>query len=206
MRYKLPEIALAVAALALPACGGGGGGYSAPGGGGGGGGGGVIVPPGVGALTIGLALPSGTIGVENDPVIGTVAGFTQAVYSQTLGFAPGTQVTIRNLSSTTPHTLNVLSTTSFPANPALSTGPSGTAGTLNANFASGTIAAGGSIGPVTLTAGTYYLGCAYHYIPAAGVASMRTALMVAAAATPGPQATPQPSVGGGGGGCVGGYC
>lgn len=165
------------------------------------------IPPGVSALTIGLALPSGTIGVENDPVAGTIAGFTQTVYSQTLGFSPGTQITIKNLSSTTPHTLNVLSTTAFPASPSISPAPAGTAGTLDANYASGSISAGGSIGPVTLTAGTYYLGCAYHYIPSTGVASMRTALRVAAAATPGPQATPQPSVGGGGGGgCVGGYC
>lgn len=204
MRFNFPGIALTIAALSLAACGGGGGGgIAAPPAGGGG----VVVPPGVGPLTIGLALPTGTIGVENDPVFGIVGGFTQQVYSQVMAFSPGTAITIKNLSSTTPHTLNgigtVSGTPSFPAAPSLTTGPAGTAGKLDASYASGTIAPNATVGPVTLSAGTYYLGCAFHY----SSNQMRSALVVAAAATPGPQATPQPSgPGGGGPGCVGGYC
>jgi hypothetical protein len=205
MHSKVPGIALSIAALALAACGGGGGGYSPPGGGGGG----VVIPqpPGVQALVIGLALPTGTIGVENDPMFGTVGGFTQQTYSQVLAFSPGASVKIQNLSSTTIHTLNVVGTVtgapSFPANPALTTGAAGTPGTLDANFASGNIAPGASIGPLTLVAGTYYIGCAYHYL----TNTMRTALVVAPAATPGPQATPLPSgTTPPGGGCIGNYC
>ena len=207
MRIKFPEI-LCVALISLAACGGGGsggGGYSAPTTGGS-----TPAPPtGVASLTIGVALPSGTIGVENDPVYGIVGGYTQAVYSQVMAFAPGASVRIQNLSSTTTHTLNVIGTVSgapsFPANPTLSSAAAGTPGTLDANYASGNIAPGAIVGPVTLTAGTYYLGCAYHYL---SPNNMRSALVVAAAATPGPQATPQPTTGGGvgGSGCVGSYC
>lgn len=205
MHSKFPGIVLSVAALALAACGGGGGGYSAPVAGGGGGP--VPQPPGVQALVIGLALPSGTIGIENDPVFGMVGGFTQQTYSQVLGFAPGANIKVQNLSSTTIHTLNVLGTVtgapSFPANPALTTTASGTPGMLDANFASGNIAPGASIGPLTLVAGTYYIGCAYHYTSN----TMRSALVVSAAATPGPQATPLPAgTTPPGGGCIGNYC
>lgn len=205
MRSKFPGIALSIAALTLAACGGGssgGGGASLPVAGV------PVQPPGVAALVIGVALPTGTIGVENDPTFGTVGGFTQQTYSQVLAFAPGASVKIQNLSSTTIHTLNVVGAVSgppsFPANPALSTGASGTPGTIDANFASGNIAPGATIGPFTLVAGTYYIGCAYHYLSN----TMRSALVVAPAATPGPQATPVPSSGnpGGGTGCVGSYC
>lgn len=205
MLCKFSGIALSIAALTLAACGGGGGGYSAPVGGGGGGG--LPQPPGVQGLVIGLALPTGTIGVENDPVFGTVGGFTQQTYSQVLGFAPGASVKIQNLSSTTIHTFNVIGTVSgapsFPANPALSTSASGTPGMLDANYASGNIAAGATVGPLTLVAGTYYIGCAYHY----QANTMRSALVVSAAATPGPQATPLPAnTSPPAGGCIGNYC
>jgi len=133
------------------------------------------------------ALPSSAIGVENDPTYGTIAGFTQTVYSQTLAFAPGSQIMIAN-GQTAPHTFNVLSTASFPVAPALSTTASGGA-TIASGFASGTIAPGTMAGPFTLTGGTYYIGCAYHYISS----TMRTVLVVAAGASPGPQATPAPS-------------
>jgi len=133
------------------------------------------------------ALPSSAIGVENDPTYGTIAGFTQTVYSQTLAFAPGSQIMIAN-GQTATHTFNVLSTASFPVAPALSTTASGGA-TIASGFASGTIAPGTMAGPFTLTGGTYYIGCAYHYISS----TMRTVLVVAAGASPGPQATPAPS-------------
>jgi plastocyanin len=122
-----------------------------------------------------------------------------------LAFPPGTTVTIKNLSSTEVHTLNVLSTSAFPAKPAtISTSASG-GSSLAAGFATGNIPAGGSMQVTLNTPGTYYIGCAYHYNDAA---SMRDVLMVSSSATPGPQATPPPSggSGGGGGGCTGPYC
>lgn len=188
--------ALLIAGIAsLAACGGGGGGTTPPSPGGGGG---STPPPGVGAQTIGMALPSGAIGMVNTSPFGLVGGYTQTVYSQVIAFPPGTTITLKNLSSNTPHTLNVLSTTGFPSNPSLSTTASG--GTsLGTNFASGAIAPGATMSITLSTPGTYYIGCAFHYASN----GMRDVVMVSASATPGPQATPQPSTGGGGGG--GGY-
>lgn len=190
--------ALVFAGIAsLTACGGGGG-YSPPSGGGGGGS--QPPPSGVGTKTVGLALPDGTIGTVHSS-FGVVGGYTQSTYSQVLAFAPGTTITLKNLSSNTVHTLNVLSTSGFPANPALSAAAAG-GSDLAAGFASGNIPAGGTMTVTLNTPGTYYIGCAYHFHDAV---SMRDVLMVSASATPGPQATPQPS-GSGGGGCTGIYC
>jgi plastocyanin len=179
-------------------------------GGGGGSGGGSVTPgsgptstpapspTGVAANTIGIALPTGPIGTVNSATYGTVGGYTQMTYSQTLAFAPGTTVTIKNLSTTNAHTLNVLSTSAFPASPTLSTAASGTT-SLDANYASGSIAPGGSVTVTLSNPGTYYIGCAYHYMDSP---SMRDVLLVSANATPGPQATVAPSAtappGGGG--------
>lgn len=187
------------AAAALAACGGGyggGGSYVAPGGGGGNG------PGGVGSLTIGFALPDGTIGTVDSAPFGKIGGYTQKVYSQVLAFPPGTVVTLKNLSTGTPHTLNVLSMSAFPASPAsLSTTASGSS-TLDANFRSGTINSGATMSVTLANAGTYYIGCAYHYNDAV---SMRDVLEVSSSATPGPQATPPPGSSGGGGSGGGGY-
>ncbi|HEV2260932.1 MAG TPA: hypothetical protein VGR69_01420 [Candidatus Rubrimentiphilum sp.] len=190
---------LATVAVSLAACGGGyggGSGYTAPGGGTTG------TPTGVGSFTIGFALPDGTIGQVNDPTFGKVGGYTQNVYSQTIAFPPGTTVTLRNLSAATDHTLNVLSTTGFPASPTLSTNASG-GSTLAAGYSSGTVHGGGTLSLLLANAGTYYIGCAYHYMDAV---SMRDVIQVNAAATPGPQATPQPSGASPPGGCTGLYC
>lgn len=204
-KTRIAIFCLAALAVALPACGGGasGGSTTPPGSSGGT----TSSPPtGVSSLTIGFALPDGTIGVVNDPTFGTVGGYTQNVYSQTIAFPPGTVVTIRNLSSATDHTLNVLSTTGFPAAPSLPTTASGGT-TLAAGYTSGTIHGGQSASVTLATAGTYYIGCAYHYMDAI---SMRDVIQVSAAAVPGPQATPQPTSGGGGfgggNGCQGPYC
>jgi hypothetical protein len=184
---------LAVAAVLLAACGGGGGG-AAPAAA-------VVTTPATTAPTqaptatpqvITMALPGASaIGTETDPTFGAVAGYTEQTYSQVLAFAPGAQIMIVNgqpASSATPHTLNVLSQTSFPANPTIATTASGGT-TLAAGFASGSINAGSQIGPITLTAGTYYIGCGFHYLSNA----MRTVLLVAANTNPGPQATPVPA-------------
>jgi len=204
-KTRIALFCLAALAVSLAACGGGAaGGYSPPGTTGGT----TSSPPtGVSSFTIGFALPDGTIGVVKDPTFGTVGGYTQNVYSQTIAFPPGTVVTLRNLSTSTDHTLNVLSTTGFPAAPSLPTTASG--GTaLTAGYTSGTIHGGQSVSVTLSTPGVYYIGCAYHYMDAI---SMRDVIQVSSSAVPGPQATPQPSsggggFGGGGNGCIGPYC
>jgi len=194
-----PALAFVVIA-ALAACGGGGGGT-------------VYTPPAPGPSTstqqvIGLALPQSSIGVEPDPTWGAVGGFTQATYSQVLAFAPGAQVMVKNLgsgASAQPHTLDVIASgvtpgMAFPASPSLSPNAAG-GSSIGSGFASGTLTAGQLLGPFTLVQGTYFIGCAYHYVSN----GMRDVLIVQPAAAPGPQATPPPS-GGGGNPCPGGYC
>ncbi len=203
-KTRIAVFCLAALAVSLAACGGGAAGGAAPPGSTGT----TSSPPtGVSSLTIGFALPDGTIGVVNDPTFGTVGGYTQNVYSQAIAFPPGTVVTIRNLSTSTDHTLNVLSTTGFPAAPSLPTTASGGT-TLAAGYTSGTLHGGQSASITLANAGTYYIGCAYHYMDAI---SMRDVIQVSASAVPGPQATPQPTaggggLGGGGNGCIGAYC
>lgn len=202
MLKKIALLSLVAFAASLAACGGGGGGssYSPPSTTGG-----STPPPPLNATTVGIALPTGSIGYENDPTWGSVGGYTQKTYSQVLAFAPSTTITLVNLSSTTTHTFNVIGTASgppanFPVSPTFSTANSGA--TLNNTYSSGNIAPGGSV-TVTLpsTPGTFLIGCAYHY----GSNQMRDVIQVSASATPGPQANPPPS-GGGGSGCVGYYC
>ena len=190
----------AIAALALAACGGGGGG----GGYGGGGGGGMNPPPptGVGANTIGVSLPTSTIGVENDPTWGVVGGFTQSVRSQVLAFPVGATITITNLSSGTVHTLNVVGTSggpppSWPAGAGGATASGG--GVLSSTYASGNLNPGASVAVMLSNPGTFLIGCSYHYVSN----TMRTVLQVSNSAVPGPQATPPPGGGGGGGGGYG---
>jgi plastocyanin len=179
-------------AAAVAACGGGYGGgssYSPPGTSPG------APPGGVGAMTIGFALPSGAIGTINTS-FGLIGGYTQSVYSQVIAFPPGTTVTLKNLSSTTQHTLNVLSMSSFPASATLDTSASG-GSTLTSTYRSGTMNPGATTTLTLANAGTYFIGCAFHYMDNP---SMRGIIEVSSSATPGPQATPQPNSGGGGGG------
>jgi len=197
MDKRISIVAL-LAAAALAACGGGSGGagYAPPGGGG------PTAAPTVAPLAVGVALPTTGIGSVADPTFGQVAGYTQRTYSQTLAFPVGSTITVSNLSASTPHTLDVVSTTGFPANPALTTTASG--GGMSATYASGKINGGQSVTIALSTAGTFYFGCAFHYLSAP---QMRDVIQVSNTATPGPQATPDPGLGGGGGtGCVGIYC
>lgn len=195
MQKKLiTSVAFAAVAL-LVACGGGG--YSAPGGGNGGGGGGGG-GGGVSGDTIGMSLPTSSIGHENDPSWGAVGGYTQSARSQVIAFPPGTTITIKNLSSTIKHTLNVISTTSgppanFPSNPSLSISASGGT-TFGAGYASGSVNPGDSVSVTLANPGTYLVGCAYDYVNY----NMRDVIEVSSSATPGPQATSPPSGGGGG--------
>ena len=179
-----------IAGAALAACGGGGSGSSpavavattAP----------TATPvPTAAPQVITMSLPDGSaIGQENDPTYGLIGGYTQTKYSQVLGFVTGSQVMISNGQGTAiPHTLDVVSQTSFAtgATPLPTTASGGTS--LAAGFASGSINSGAQIGPIALaTAGIYYIGCGFHFVSD----TMRTVLVVAAAATPGPQATPVP--------------
>jgi hypothetical protein len=196
--FGIGAVVFALAAT-LAACGGGGGGTAA-------GGGGIPSNP-VQTTTpvstqqvVTMALPTTAIGIEQDPTYGTIGGYTQALYSQTLAFAPGSQIMISNGQAGTPHTFGVDSTTGFDASgAALNTSATG-GSTIQAGFNTGSVNGGASAGPFTLASGTYYVGCAFHFQSN----TMRTVLTVAASATPGPQATAPPGQatpppGGGGG-------
>jgi len=174
------------------------------GGGGGGGGNGpmpVQTPTPTTQNQVTMALPTSVIGTTTAGALGAIGGYTQSVYSQTLGFVPGQQIMIKNGQSTTPHTLGDTGASgSFPAGQPATLTLAGTgSSTLSAGWQSGTINPTQSIGPITLSAGTYLIGCAYHYASN----GMRDVLVVAAGATPGPQASPPPGStpppGGGGG-------
>jgi plastocyanin len=142
--------------------------------------------------TVGEELPSAGLGTYSSPYWkATVGGFTQSQYSQTLGFLPGTKITLRNLSPTTGHTLNVLAAAknppaNFPANPALLSSPAGH-GILEPGYRSGEVQPGKSVTIVLSKAGTYLIGCAFHYHD-----GMRDIFVVATNAKPGKEATPPP--------------
>jgi hypothetical protein len=152
-----------------------------------------------GNLAITAVLPAHTIGVGYPPDIGhvlskfwkaDVAGYTQSGRSQVLGFPPGTQLKITNISKgTEDHTLNVIKKishppASFPKNPTLLFTPSG-GHELITGYRSGTIKPGMSV-TVTLHKGIFLIGCAYHYLSN----GMHDVIVVSAGATPGPTATP----------------
>ena len=201
MYRKFAALSLALVAAALVACGGRGAGPSVlPASGG------MTLPQVDGDLSMTAVLPAHTVG-EELPSEGvgaikmakwraTVGGFTQTQYSQTLAFPPGITITIRNLSKTNAHTFNVVkvvtgTTATFPKNPTLSFTAHGQ-GQLGAGYASGTIMPGKSVKLTLTKAGTYLIGCAFHY-----KFGMRDVLIVSSNdPDPGPQATP-PSSGGG---------
>ena len=145
------------------------------------------------ARTIGEELPGEGLGTVHATYWkAVVGGFTQTQYSQTLAFPPGTKITIRNLSKSLPHTLNVIKMVSgppadFPANPTLLTTANG-GGKLSATYRSGVIGPGKSVTVTLGKAGKYLIGCAYHYSQ-----GMRDVLLVSNTAKPGQQATPPPA-------------
>lgn len=213
MRFYESAAAIAVAAISLAACGGGGGGgmstssppayptaapTTAP----------TTAPTGAPTAApqvIKIALPQGSMGSYTDPVFGTIGGYTQNTSSQVLGFVPGAQVMLQNVAPSTPHTFSVIGTAGFSAVPSM--GPSG-GNTIGAGFASGAINGGQLIGPFTLAQGTYYFGCAFHYVPSGSTPSMRDVIVVQPGAQPGAQATPVPQPTGTNTPytCPGGYC
>jgi plastocyanin len=189
------SIAIALTVAVLAACAGHNGGNA-------GSNGGVVTLPGLPGLSLTAKLPSGgnTI-IEELPSegIGTVhdrhwhsmfGHFSQQQFSQALGFPPGTEITIKNISASEEHTLNVVGVIDgpparFPHHPKLSFSPSG--GKLGKGYASGPIPIGGSIIVKLGKRGIYLIGCAYHYEQ-----GMKDVLVVAPNATPGPQGTPPP--------------
>ncbi|MGC1379590.1 MAG: SCO family protein [Candidatus Baltobacteraceae bacterium] len=185
MRYRGPAAGLLMLiACAIAACTNGGG-LSTIGGNGGGG-----TPSPLPSQAIGVAIPTGKIGVVNDPTWGTVSGYTQNQTSQVLAFPPGAKITVTNLSSVDPHTLNVIAVASappanFPPSPSISFYPNGH-GVLGPGYASGTLNPGSSITVTLKNPGIYLIGCAYHYVEFA----MRDVIQVVAGATPGPTASP----------------
>lgn len=197
MLRKLLALAIALAGLAVSACGGraGVGGNSA-------GVETVMLPPmgndlmvvaTVPAHTIGEELPSEGLGtIHSSKWQATVGGFTQKSYSQTLGFKPNTKLTILNLSKSVTHTLDVVEEikgppAKFPKNPKLPVQKQ-LAGKLESGYASGPIKPGKSVTVHLIKPGTYLIGCAFHYHE-----GMRDVLVVEANASPGPQATPPPT-------------
>ncbi len=186
MMLRKPALWLAtLAAAAFAACTNGGG-LGSPGGSGG------ATPSPLPSAGIGAGIPTGKIGVENDPVWGMVSGYTQTQTSQVLAYPPGAKITIENLSSTTPHTLNVIAQTGgpppkWPQNPTLSFSPMGH-GVLGTGYASGSLDPGASVQVTLSDPGIYLIGCAYHYVEF----NMRDVIEVVAGATPGPTASPGP--------------
>jgi hypothetical protein len=161
----------------------------------------MALPPIDDTLSIAATLPSDTIGEElpreglgdiSSPLWhANLGGFTQRDYSEALAFPPGTKITIRNLSKTTPHTLDVIAEikgppAAFPAHPTLSLAARG-GDKLQAGYASGIIQPGHSI-TVVLKKGIYLIGCAFHYSQ-----GMHDVIVVEDGAKPGPQATPLPT-------------
>jgi plastocyanin len=140
--------------------------------------------------TIGEELPEEGVGsIKSSLWKATLGGFTQTQRTQSLAFPPGTKITIHNLSSSITHTLDVVKVISgppavFPANPNLSIPAKGD-GKLEAGYASGPISPGKSVTVTLVKAGTYEIGCAFHYGE-----GMRDVLVVKDGAKPGPQATP----------------
>jgi plastocyanin len=149
-------------------------------------------------LVMYATLPKNTIGEElGSQGLGTIdsaewkadlSGFTQEQYSQSLAFPPGTKITIRNLSKSTTHTLDVVKVIAkapavFPKGVTLSKSPKGD-GKLEAGYASGEIAPGKSVTVTLVKEGIYLIGCAFHYS-----SGMHDVLVVSKTAKPGPQAT-----------------
>jgi len=191
MFRQLAALAVVVAAAALAACAGHYAGNDAT----------SYALPGMPDLKITAKLPNGSsnyideelpfegIGTVNDTFwSATLGGFTQQQYAQALGFPPGTQITLTNISTSIHHTLNVVEAikgppANFPSNPKLLTTAHGKF--LKTGFRSGAINPGSSVSVLLKKKGIYLIGCAFHYAD-----GMRDVLVVEANATPGPQGTP----------------
>ncbi len=198
MGGKLVAIGIALVGIVVSACAG----HMAGGNAGAVSGGTYVLPPLDSDLVVTANLPKNTIGEEKpDEGLGMVkspkwqaevGGYTQQRYSQVLGFPPGTKITVRNLSKTTEHTLDVVKVISkpparFPKNPNLSVKARGN-GKFEAGYASGPIKPGKSVTITLVKNGVYLIGCAFHYHE-----GMHDVFVVSKHAAPGKQATPPPT-------------
>jgi hypothetical protein len=147
----------------------------------------ATLPDGTG--TVSEELPSEGLGTVHDSHWqATLGGYTQQQFSQALGFPPRTKLTIKNISKSVSHTLNVVKKIAgppahFPSNPSLGLSPSG--GKLQKGYRSGVISPGSSVTVTLGRAGNYLFGCAFHYHE-----GMQDVFVIHAGATPGPQGTP----------------
>ncbi len=142
--------------------------------------------------SVGEELPQEGVGTADHKPWGKVGGFTQTQRAQTLAFPPGTVITIHNLSKTTEHTFNFVKAVGgppahFPAGVNLSVSARGH-GVFGPGYASGPIAPGRSVKVKLSKAGTYLIGCAFHYDE-----GMRDVIVIKDGAKPGPTPRPAPS-------------
>ena len=142
--------------------------------------------------TVGEELPSEGVGTSDHKPWGKVGGFTQTQRAQTLAFPPGTTITIRNLSKSNEHTFNFVKAIAgppahFPANVNLSISAHGH-GVFGPGYASGPLAPGASVKVKLSKAGTYLIGCAFHYAE-----GMQDVIVIKAGTKPGPEGTPIPA-------------
>jgi len=198
MGRKFIALAVALVGIAVSACGGRMGGGNLMGSNGGT----YVLPPLDSDLMVVATLPKDTIGeekpdeglgmVKSPKWLAEVGGYTQQRYSQTLGFRPGTKITVRNLSKTTEHTLDVVKVISnppatFPKNPDLPVAAHGH-GMFEEGYASGPIKPGHSVTIKLVKEGVYLIGCAFHYHE-----GMHDVFVVRKNAVPGKEATPPPT-------------
>lgn len=152
--------------------------------------------PARGAKVIYEELPTEGLGTVRDKYWRQTFGhFSQQQFSQALGFPPGAEITIENVSSSQEHTLNVIGEikgppAKFPTNPSLPTTPSG--GRLQVGYASGIIYPLQSVTVKLGKPGIYLVGCAIHYHSYDGK-GMKDVIVVGATATPGPEGTAPPT-------------
>ena len=142
--------------------------------------------------SVGEELPSEGVGTSDHKPWGKVGGFTQTRRAQTLAFPPGTVITIHNLSKTTEHTFNFVKVVGgppahFPKNVNLSIRAQGH-GVFGPGYASGPLKPGGSVKVKLSKAGTYLIGCAFHYAE-----GMQDVIVIRDGAKPGPTPSPAPS-------------
>ncbi|HEY1977668.1 MAG TPA: hypothetical protein VGG89_14035 [Candidatus Baltobacteraceae bacterium] len=142
--------------------------------------------------SVGEELPAEGVGTSDHKPWGMVGGFTQTRRAQTLAFPPGTVITIHNLSKTDEHTFDFVKAVGgppahFPANINLSVSARGN-GVFGPGYASGPIKPGGSVRVKLSKAGTYLVGCAFHYAE-----GMQDVIVIKDGAKPGPTPSPAPS-------------
>lgn len=130
-------------------------------------------------------------GTITDATFGTVSGFTQQAHAQVLAFAPAEQITITN-NDTVPHTLNVFSAYPTPGPQSTSAVPNG--GVLAPGYQSGVLQPGQTTSVLTVTnaVGNLFIICGIHFS-----SGMQDGIVINVSATPGPEATPNPTSSGG---------